>query len=466
MRLLAIGINHSTAAIELRERLAFAPELMQSALNNLLEWLVHESTATQAISHHAEAVILSTCNRTELVVNGQHDAQHVLAWLAEFKALPYESFREHIYVYHDQDALRHLIRVAGGLDSMVLGEPQIFGQMKSSYAVSRQASAIGVELEPTFQHIFAVAKKVRSGTAIGKNPVSVAFAAVTLAQRIFADLSTAAVLLIGAGDTIELVAQHLIESGAGSVVVANRTLDRAQALAGRLGAKAIMLSDIPEMLSSFDIVISSTASQLPVLGKGAVESALKQRKRKPMFMVDIAVPRDIEPQVADLPDVYLYSVDDLREIIDHNVRLREAEVDKAADIIEVGVQDFIQWQRSRGATDLVVSYRETIQGLRDDELNRAMQLLRAGKSAEDALESLARSLTKKIMHQPTVEMRNAAGNDNQELLRSAKVLFGITDDVIGANGRSSGTNESASRKRENKTGAGENKDQDLSDTEN
>ena len=230
---------------------------------------------------------------------------------------------------------------------------------------------------------------------------------------------------MGAGDTIELVAQHLMNSGAKNVVVANRTLDRAQTLAGRLNAKAIMLSEVPEALSDFDIVISSTASQLPVLGKGAVEAALKSRKRRPIFMVDIAVPRDIEPQVADLPDVYLYTVDDLRDIIDHNVRLRVAEADKATEIIDAGVNEFVLWRRSRGATDLVVSYRNNIEALRDEELERALQLLQAGKSAEDALTSLARALTQKIMHQPTVEMRSAAGVNNKALLESAKKLFGL-----------------------------------------
>ena len=424
MRLLAIGINHSTANVELREQLAFAPEVMQAALQSLLASLSQANEIAQ-LDSAAEAVIVSTCNRTELIVSTEHNAEVVIAWLAQFKSLPVEQFNEHLYLYENQEALKHLIRVAGGLDSMILGEPQIFGQMKSSYAVSRQVNALGVELEPIFQHVFAVAKKVRSDTAIGENPVSVAFAAVTLAQRIFADLSSVAVLLVGAGDTIELVAQHLINSGAKNVVVANRTLDRAQTLAGRLNAKAILLSDVPSSLGDFDIVISSTASQLPVLGKGAVEDALKSRKRRPIFMVDIAVPRDIEPQVADLPDVYLYTVDDLRDIIDHNVRLRVAEANKATEIVDAGVKEFATWQRSREATDLVVSYRSNIQSLRDEELERALQLLQSGKSPEEALSSLARALTQKIMHQPTVEMRNAAGLNNKALLESAKVLFGL-----------------------------------------
>ena len=423
MRLLAIGVNHSTATVELREQLAFAPELMQPALQSLLECLSAKRQSNSLAN--AEAVILSTCNRTELVVSTEHDPEWVINWLAGFKQLARERFTDHIYIHSDQEAVRHLIRVAGGLDSMVLGEPQIFGQMKSSYAVSRQANAIGVELEPTFQYVFSVAKRVRSGTAIGQNPVSVAFAAVTLAQRIFADLSAAKVLLIGAGETIELVAQHLLQSGAEQIVVANRTLDRAQVLADKLAGKAMLLADIPESLVNFDIVISSTASQLPVLGKGAVESALKQRKRRPMFMVDIAVPRDIEQQVSELPDVYLYTVDDLRDIIDHNVQLREAEIDKAADIIDNGVREFVHWKHSRKATDLVVSYRDTIQGLRDEELERAKQLLQTGKTPEQALEALARALTQKIMHQPSVAMRDAAGQQNAGLLDSARVLFGL-----------------------------------------
>ena len=441
MRLLAIGINHSTANVELREQLAFAPELMQAALQSLLASLSQANEIAQ-LDSAAEAVIVSTCNRTELIVSTEHNAEVVIAWLAQFKSLPVEQFNEHLYLYENQEALKHLIRVAGGLDSMILGEPQIFGQMKSSYAVSRQVNALGVELEPIFQHVFAVAKKVRSDTAIGENPVSVAFAAVTLAQRIFADLSSVAVLLVGAGDTIELVAQHLINSGAKNVVVANRTLDRAQTLADRLNAKAILLSDVPSSLGDFDIVISSTASQLPVLGKGAVEDALKSRKRRPIFMVDIAVPRDIEPQVADLPDVYLYTVDDLRDIIDHNVRLRVAEANKATEIVDAGVKEFATWQRSREATDLVVSYRSNIQSLRDEELERALQLLQSGKSPEEALSSLARALTQKIMHQPTVEMRNAAGLNNKALLESAKVLFGL-EKLISEPGYSSDSNGSS-----------------------
>ncbi len=423
MRLLVIGINHSTASLELRERLAFTPDQLAPALLSLNHHLNLNDDAVKS-----EAVIVSTCNRTELVMSASSSEQYVLRWLTNTKRIEHDDISEHVYCYEAEHAIKHLIKVAGGLDSMILGEPQIFGQMKSAYAVSRDICAINSELEAVFQHVFAVAKKVRRDTAIGENPVSVAYAAVSLAQRIFADLLSVSVLLIGAGDTIELVAQHLKQSGAKRLVVANRTLDRAQSLAERLDAKAILLSEMPENLAQFDIVISSTASQLPVLGKGAVESALNDRKRRPMLLVDIAVPRDIEKEVAQLSDIYLYTVDDLRNIIDHNVRLREAEVDKAGQIIDQGVEDFLIWERSRDATDLVVSYRTAIQSLHDDELERAKQMLAKGKTPELALESLARSLTQKIMHQPTVEMRNAAGVDNQILLNAAKVLFGLDDE--------------------------------------
>ncbi len=459
MQLLAIGVNHSTAAVELREQLAFPPESLVDALNSLLAWLASdaeilscemsvkgnvkmpssplssilpasmEALDAPLVGRESEAIILSTCNRTELIVSCGVGEGPILSWLSAFSGLSLDQFADHVYIYRDRDAVRHLIRVASGLDSMVLGEPQIFGQMKSAYAVSQEANAIGAELEPTLQHIFSTAKKVRNDTAIGKNPVSIAYSAVAMSQRIFADLSSVSALLIGAGDTIELVARHLVNAGVKNIVIANRTLEHAHDLARQMGAKAILLAEVPEHLAAFDIVISSTASQLPVLGKGAVEQALKSRKRRPMFMVDIAVPRDVEPQVAELPDVYLYTVDDLRDIIDENVKLREAEVDKASEIIEAGINDFIRSQGSRGVANLVVSYRAATEMLRDKELEKAQQLLRSGKPADQVLESLARALTRKIMHQPSVEMRNAGAQQNTALLNAAKVLLGLTDET-------------------------------------
>ncbi|NNC55207.1 MAG: glutamyl-tRNA reductase, partial [Pseudomonadales bacterium] len=339
-------------------------------------------------------------------------------------------FIEHVYTHRGRDALQHLSRVASGMDSMVLGEPQIFGQLKSAFALAEACGAVGVELAPAFRQLFAVAKRVRSGTAIGQNPVSVAFAAVSLAQRLFSDLAAARVLLVGAGATIELAGKHLKESGAAQLTVANRTLDRAGALATNLGAHAMLLSDLPERLAEFDIVISSTASQLPLIGKGMVEQAMRARKRKPMFMVDIAVPRDIEAQVAELPDAYLYTVDDLKGIVDQNVRRRENEADKALQIIEKGVEHYEVWLRERDISDLVVAYRNSSEQLCDEQLKKARQMLAAGDSAELVLESFARALARKMMHQPSVAMRAAAAQNDEALLQAARKLFGLQDEAF------------------------------------
>ena len=423
MRLLAIGLNHSTASVAVREQLAFAPQEVQPALESLLEWMNRHAAPGDAAG--PESLLLSTCNRTEVVLSGNHDPQLVIEWLAAYKQLGNQQFAEHIYVLRDREALRHLIKVAGGLDSMVLGEPQIFGQMKSSYAVAREANSIGVELEPAFQHVFAVAKKVRSDTAIGENPVSVAFAAVTLAQRIFADLSAASVLLIGAGDTIELVAQHLIESGAGRVVVANRTLDRAQALASRLGASAILLADIPEFLHQADIVISSTASQLPVLGKGAVESALKKRLHKPLFMVDIAVPRDIEPEVEELTDVYLYTVDDLEEVIQDNLRARQTAADKAQAIVDQEVENWSTKQRSLAVVDTIKAFRDSAESIRDEEVEKALQALQRGQDSTKVINTLARNLTNKLLHKPTTKLKQAGEEGRDTTIDATHELFDL-----------------------------------------
>ena len=420
MQLMAIGINYATASVALREKLAIAPEAQPAAVAELAERL-----ADAGAQSTGEALILSTCNRTEIVVGGLQVETVVLEWLANYCDVALGDFIEHVYTHRGRDALSHLIRVASGLDSMVLGEPQIFGQMKSAFAVSRQADALAGELGPAFQHVFTVAKKVRSGTAIGQNPVSVAYAAVAMAQRLFSDLAQAHVLLVGAGATIELVARHLQDAGAAQITVANRTLDRAYELATTLGSKAMLLAEVPERLADFDIVISSTASQLPIIGKGMVEQAMKARKRKPMFMVDIAVPRDIESQVAELPDAYLYSVDDLKDIIDQNVKLREQEADKAQEIIVQGVEQYQSWVRARGASDLVVAYRDAAQLLCDEQLLKARQMLANGEPADTVLEVFARGLARKMMHTPSVEMRNAAAIEDKAMLAAARKLFGL-----------------------------------------
>ena len=334
MGILVFGINHKSASVDLRGQIAFAPEIVVESLQS----------AVGAIGA-TEMALLSTCNRTEIYLSGEVSDNQVLSWLADTKRLNIADLQSCYYCHRDQHAIRHMICVASGLDSLVLGEPQIFGQIKSAYAVGREAQTVAAELNQAFQQAFAAAKRVRSETAIGQNPVSVAYASVSLAEQIFANLNNAHALLVGAGETIELVARHLQEKKIGQITVANRTLNRAQELAENFAAEAILLSDIPDYLHRADIVISSTASQLPILGKGAVESALKKRKHKPIFMVDIAVPRDIEPEVEELDDIYLYTVDDLEEVIQDNLRARQSAADMAQDIVDQEVNGWSTKQR-------------------------------------------------------------------------------------------------------------------------
>jgi glutamyl-tRNA reductase len=318
-----------------------------------------------------------------------------------------------------------VVQVASGLDSMVLGEPQIFGQLKSAFAVATDAGTVGTELGRLFPRIFSIAKRVRTDTAIGENPVSVAYAAVDLASHIFTDLSKSNALLVGAGETIELVARHLIEAGVSRIVIANRTLGRARELAQKFSAEAVLLSEIPEQLLDADIIITSTASQLPILGKGAVEQALKIRKHRPFLMVDIAVPRDIEAQVGDLRDVYLYSVDDLREIVDQNLRSRRNEASKADEIIAEGVQRYLEERRSLAAVDVVKEYRQMAEQLREQELQRALRGLSRGDDPGQALAQLARGLTNKLIHAPTAGLKQASIDGRQDLLENARKLLGV-----------------------------------------
>jgi glutamyl-tRNA reductase len=415
MSLLVIGINHKSAPLAVRERVAFAPERMEAALADAL--------ASTGID---EAAILSTCNRTEIFAAAEqvgHAAQRLHQWLCDYHGLEPDQLRDALYALPERDALRHMMQVASGLDSMILGEPQILGQMKSAFAVAAHSGSIGTELGRIFPQVFATAKRVRTDTAIGENPVSVAFAAVTLTQHIFSDLGRARALLIGAGETIELVARHLYDKGVRNIVVANRTLGRARELAEQFGAEAILLSDLHEQLHRADIVISSTASQLPILGKGAVESALKQRRHKPMLMVDIAVPRDIEPEVAELNDVYLYTIDDLREIVDENRKSREQEARKADEIIDEGVEQYYQLLRERDVVSTVKELRGKIEELRDLELERARRALAAGEAPEQVLAQLARNLTNKLLHSPSSQLRRASALGRNEVIAWSRELF-------------------------------------------
>ena len=414
MGILAFGINHTTASVDLRGRVAFAPEMVVESLQQALNQL-----------GGGEIALLSTCNRTEIYFHGEVSDEQLLSWLAEHKGLTVEQLRDCYYCYRDQQAVRHIMCVASGLDSLVLGEPQIFGQIKSAYAVGREAGTVSSYLNQAFQCAFAAAKRVRSETAIGQNPVSVAYASVSLAEQIFADLKQAHALLIGAGETIELVARHLRDKQIGSITVANRTLSRAQELAANFSAEAILLSDIHDHLPQADIVISSTASQLPVLGKGAVESALKKRKRKPIFMVDIAVPRDIEPEVEMLDDVYLYTVDDLQEVIQDNVRARQSAADVAQGIIDQEADGWSRQQRSLAAVDTIRAFRNSVEKIRDEEVGKAMQALQRGQDSESVIATLARNLTNKLMHKPTTRLKQAGEEGRDDTIDATNDLFGL-----------------------------------------
>lgn len=415
MPVLTLGLNHKTAPVELREKVAFDPERLPEALADLRAHGIDE------------AAILSTCNRTELYgVIAPEQSEALLDWLHRWHQLPRDVLREHLYLHVGEEAVRHIMRVASGLDSLVLGEPQILGQMKQAYADAQRAGCLGSHLDRLFQQVFAVAKQVRTDTAIGSSAVSVAFAAVSLAKRIFADLSKLHVLFIGAGETVELAARHLYSQGVRSLTVANRTVSRAQDLASVFGGQAIALAEIPEHLHRADMVVSSTASPLPILGKGLVERALKQRKRKPMFMVDLAVPRDIEAEVDELDDVYLYTVDDLQGVIEENLKERENAAREAEDIIAVRAEDFMAWLRSLDAVDLLREFRSRHEKLAADELARAADLIKSGAEPLAILEQFSQRLTNKFLHAPSTRIREAGAKGDAELLAAIRRLFDLS----------------------------------------
>ena len=413
MPLLSIGLNHTTAPVAIRERLTFGPDIIVAALRSL----------TDLPGIH-EAVILSTCNRTEVYCNAEDDAdESTREWLARFHGLSVEDIAPYLYIHQGRRVIGHLLAVASGLDSMVLGEPQILGQVKSAFQTANDAGRTGKILTRLFQHAFSTAKQVRTDTAIGDSPVSVAFAAVSLARQIFADLSEQTAMLIGAGETVELAARHLVQNGVGRIIVANRTVARAQELAEQFDAFAIGLTEIPSHLAEADIVIASTASPVPILGKGTVESALKRRRHRPMFMVDIAVPRDIEAEVADLEDVYLYTVDDLDEVIQGNLRSRQEAAEQAQEIIQFQVDEFLAWMRSLDAVGLIQDYRKQAEEIRDDVMAKALRMVECGKPPEEALAYLAQTLTNKLLHTPSTQLREAGSSGRHELLEAANALF-------------------------------------------
>ena len=413
MTLLTVGINYNTAPLSIRERLAFPAEILTSSLKEL--WHIKEIT---------EAAILSTCNRTEFYCELESTNPLILIdWIAKNRQIDPEEFTPYLYSHIDSHLIRHMFRVACGLDSMILGEPQILGQMKSAYQQASEAGTIGKHLGKLFQHTFSAAKKVRTDTAIGSSPVSVAFSAVRLAQQIFDQLSNQTAILIGAGETIELTARHLYQHGIKRIIIANRTYAKAHVLASQFDGYAIALSELPRHLAEADIVVSSTASQLPILGKGLVESAIKKRKHKPMFMVDLAVPRDIEPEVEQLRDVYLYTVDDLQNTVNENLDSRRQAAEQAEEIIDTQVEHFLAWLRSQGAQSTIRDFRQQAELTREEALNKAIATLNNGADPEETLTRLAHTLTNKLLHIPSIQIRQAGANERHDLVAAAREIF-------------------------------------------
>lgn len=427
MGIIALGINHKTAPVAVREKVSFDPATMPDVLQQLL----HTLTPVTEVS------ILSTCNRTEIYCSYTDEGQEVdaqagqalLTWLSQHHDVDEKTLLDSSYIHHNNDAVQHMMRVASGLDSLVLGEPQILGQFKSAFAVSQQAGTTGSDLGRLFRQTFTVAKEVRTNTAIGQNPVSVAFAAVSMAKHIFSDLSRSTALLIGAGETIDLVAKHLKDAGIKQIIVANRTLARAQKLAEQFHAEAVLLEDIAQELPRADIVISSTASPLPILGKGTVERAMKKRRHSPMFMVDIAVPRDIEEEVGDLNDVFLYTVDDLKDIIEENVKSRQDAAVQAEQLIISGVERFMRELRSLDVVSTVTSLRTHIESLKDECLSKARRQLANGDDPAKVLQQFAHTYTNKILHTPTKQMRKAGAEGQLEIMDWVQELFQLSDDA-------------------------------------
>ena len=418
MTLLALGLNHQTAPVALREKLAIAPGVLADALREL----VTQPGVT-------EAALLSTCNRTEIYCHvtpgAERQPEH---WLAQFGQLRPDQLDAYLYRHRDDAAARHLFRVATGLDSMVLGEPQILGQVKEAWQAARHHGALKTPLDRLFQQTFAVAKRACTDTRIGAHPVSVAFAAVRLAQQVFTALDQATVLLIGAGDTIELAARHLADHKVKRLLVANRTLEHAQTLASRFGGIALPLDELERHLPEADIVLSATASRDPVLRKDMVQRALRQRRHRPMFLLDLAVPRDIEPAIAQLDDVFLYSVDDLEQVIDENRRSRREAAEQAEAIIALQVEHYMAWWRASGEQDTLRRLRQRGEATRDAVLARASELLAQGKSPQHALDYLAHTLTNKLLHTPSATLRQAAQQGDRELLHAAARLFDTSSD--------------------------------------
>ncbi len=418
MAVWALGLNHTTAPLDLRGRFAFALDQLTPTLHSL--------RSSFGASRHpdVEAAIISTCNRTEIYCAADHAAlEHTVGWLAESGGVAPALLRSHAYTLEDDQAARHAFRVASGLDSMVLGEAQILGQMKDAVRAAESAGALGSTLNQLFQRSFAVAKEVRTATEIGAHSISMAAASVRLASQLFEDLKQTRVLFVGAGEMIDLAATHFAARNPKSMVIANRTLERGEKLASRFGGEAMRLADLPGRLAEFDIVISCTASTLPLIGLGAVERALKQRKHRPMFMVDLAVPRDIEPEVKALSDVYLYTVDDLAQVVQQGQAQRQAAVAQAEVIIDAGVQSFMHWLGQRGTVPLIQQLNAQTDAWRAAELARAKKLLAKGEDVDAVLEALSRGLTQKMLHGAMAELHAGDAAAREQTAQTIARLF-------------------------------------------
>jgi glutamyl-tRNA reductase len=417
MDLLVVGLNHRTAPVSLRERVAFSVDQLAVAL-----------PALKKAGAFRELAILSTCNRTEAIVVAENaDPSSIVSWFAEYHSIPTSELADSIYTHQGTQAVQHAMRVACGLDSMVIGEPQIFGQFKECFSIAQIHNTLGPDLNNLAQTTNRIAKQVRTETGIGENPVSVASTSVTLAKQLFTEVASCNALLIGAGETIELVARHLKDTGVSNLVIANRTLAHAETLAQEFDAQAVDLSAVPLILEDTDIVITSTGSELPILGKGTVERVLKSRRHKPIFMVDLAVPRDIEPEVADLNDVYLYSIDDLQEIIVENLGLRQSAADDALRIIDQAVHQYTENYNSQDAVDTLRRFRAHHETLKQAELAKARARLANGDDPETVITALANQLTNKIIHVPSIEIKKAGSQ--KETLLTIERLFQLDDDA-------------------------------------
>jgi len=413
MQIFTFGINHQTAPLAIRERVAFHAESIVQAL--------HDLAGQRPVK---EAAILSTCNRTEIYCNTQ-EPQQAIQWLAEYHQLKPQAIEPYLYTLPQNQAVKHAFRVASGLDSMVIGEAQILGQMKQAVKTAEKAGTLGLLLHKLFQSTFSVAKEVRTATEIGASSVSMAAAAVRLAERIFPTLHEQNVLFIGAGEMIELCATHFAAQKPKHITVANRTLERARLLAQRFGGTAITLNELPDQLSNYDIIVTSTGSPLPILGKGLVERSIKARKHRPIFMVDLAVPRDIESEVAELDDVFLYTVDDLGHIVQDGLESRQTAVVQAEAIIDTSVESFMHWMESRELVPTIRALRDNAERYRRHELERAQRLIAKGEDPQQVLEQMSRALINKFLHVPTHALTHADGADREQLVALLSRLYSI-----------------------------------------